>query len=76
MADFKERDMKNVTANVVGEVKTASFDWDGETISVTNFSLVEKKNGQKALYKLCSLWRVVRSSKRIKGRRSCPCLWL
>ena len=47
MADFKERDMKNVTANVVGEVKSASFDWDGETISVTNFSLVEKKNGKR-----------------------------
>ncbi len=47
MADFKERDMKNVTANVVGEVKTASFDWDGETISVTNFSLVEKKKGKR-----------------------------
>ena len=47
MADFKERDMKNVTANLVGEVKTASFDWDGETINVTNFSLVEKKNGKR-----------------------------
>jgi len=47
MANFKERDMKNVTANVVGEVKSASFDWDGETINVTNFSLVEKKNGKR-----------------------------
>ena len=47
MANFKERDMKNVTANLVGEVKTASFDWDGETINVTNFSLVEKKNGKR-----------------------------
>ena len=47
MADLKERDMKNVTANLVGEVKTASFDWDGETINVTNFSLVEKKKGKR-----------------------------
>ncbi len=47
MATYKERDMKNITANVVGEVKTASFDWDGETIKVTNFSLVEKKNGKR-----------------------------
>mgnify|MGYP003588293912 FL=1 len=47
MADLKERDMKNITANVVGEVKTASFDWDGETINVTNFSLVEKRKGKR-----------------------------
>lgn len=59
MADFKERDMKNVTANLVGEVKTTSFDWDGETINVTNFSLVEKKKWQKILHKLFSLWRMV-----------------
>lgn len=38
MADLKERDMKNVTANLVGEVKTASFDWDGETINVSLFT--------------------------------------
>lgn len=55
MADFKERDMKNVTANLVGEVKTASFDWDGETINVTNFSLVEKRNGRR-YYTNCSAY--------------------
>jgi len=55
MANFKERDMKNVTANLVGEVKTASFDWDGETIDVTNFSLVEKRNGRR-YYTNCSAY--------------------
>jgi hypothetical protein len=55
MANLRERDMKNVTANVVGEVKTTSFDWDGETISVTNFSLVGKKNGKRH-YTNCSAY--------------------
>lgn len=55
MADLKERDMKNVTANVVGKVKTSSFEWDGETVRVTNFSLVEKRNG-KRYYTNCAAY--------------------
>ena len=55
MATYKEREMKNVTANLVGEVKTSSFEWDGETINVTNFSLVERKNGKRH-YTNCSAY--------------------
>lgn len=55
MADFKEREMLNVTAYVTGKVKTSSFEWNGEKVNVTNFSLVEKVNGKKH-YTNCSAY--------------------
>lgn len=55
MADFKEREMLNVTAYVTGNVKTASFEWNGETVNVTNFSLVEEVDGKKH-YTNCSAY--------------------
>ena len=36
-----------VDSSTLLKVKTASFDWDGETINVTNFSLVEKRKGKR-----------------------------
>ncbi len=42
----KERKMINVTAYVKGEVKISSFEWDGETVNVANFTLVKEVDGR------------------------------
>jgi len=55
MADFKEREMMNVYGNVVGDIKTDKFEWNGEDIDVTNFALVSDKNDKK-VYTNCSAY--------------------
>ena len=55
MTDFKEREMMNVYGNVVGDIKTDKFEWNGEDIDVTNFALVSDKNDKK-VYTNCSAY--------------------
>lgn len=55
MGNKKERKMLNVTANLVGEVKVSSFEWDGESIDVANFALIKKVDGKRQ-YTNCSAY--------------------
>lgn len=51
----KEREMLNINANLVDEVKISKFEREGEEIRVANFTLV-KKHGDGKEYTNCSVY--------------------
>lgn len=59
-----KQEMININANLVAEPTFSNFEKDGETVEVTNFTLVKKEIAVKGVvHQLCSLWRKDRNSK-------------